>query len=142
MEKCSDLLLCRRFIAGHPEVPAQFLNGRHSRRNRHFLCDSGECVVQTPGVPGAKLVHEWLEIEIRRLRKKANRQDSLDKDIVKNRLRLTVRQRQFLQVVNLARELSEVILEPEDRIVDLSPQVESRGVFAVERNQVSAEDHI
>src|SRR5260370_30916890 len=92
MEKAFGLLLCRRPIAGHPEVPAQFLNGRHSRGDRHFLCNSGECVVQTPGVPGAKLVHEWFEIEIRRLWKKANCQDSLEQDIAKNSLPLAVRQ--------------------------------------------------
>ena len=41
---------------------------------------------------------------------------------------------------NLTGESREVVLEPEDRMVDLGSEVESGRVLAVERYQVSAKD--
>src|SRR5437773_12552955 len=92
--------------------------------------------------PRAKLVHERLEVQIRRLRQEANRKDAFDKDVVKDRLCVRIRHRSLFQVGDLARKLPEVILESADRMVDLGSQVESRSVLAVQGDEVPAEDHV
>src|SRR6266478_7570754 len=98
--------------------------------------------MEAPGVPGTKLIHEWLKIEIRGIRQEADRQDALGEHIVQNGFRLHVREVPFFEILNLAREQAEVILEPEHRVIDFGTQMEACGVLAVERYQVPAKDHV
>ncbi len=76
----------------HAEISSEFLNGGHARGDGHFLCHSREGIVQAPGGARSKLVDKRFEIEVGRFGKQTDRQNTLYKDIVKDRLRVSVRQ--------------------------------------------------
>src|SRR5439155_5330032 len=127
---------------GHPEISPEFLNRRHPGRDGHFFCDCGEGIVQTPSIPGAKFVHKWLEVEVRCLWQQADRQNTFYEDVVQDRLRIGVRHCSIFQVRYFASKPPEMILESEHRMVDLGSEVQPRRVFAIEGNEVPAEDHV
>src|SRR5712692_9928055 len=126
----------------HPEISAEFLNGRHPGGDGHFFGDGGEGVMQAPGVSWTKLIHKWLEVEIRCLRQEADRQNPLDKNVMNDPFSVLIRETAVFQVRDFTGKPSEVILEPEDRMVDLGSQVESGGVLAIEGNEIAPKHHV
>src|SRR5712692_11202827 len=98
--------------------------------------------MQTSSIPGAKLIDERFEVEVRRLRQQANRQNTFYEDVVQDRLRVSVRYCSIFQVRDFAGKPPEMILESEHCMIDLRAQMESRSVFAIQRDQIAAEDHV
>src|SRR5438128_22950 len=127
---------------GHPEISPELLDGRHPSRDGHFFGDCGEGIMQTPSIPRAKLVDERFEVEVRRIRQQANRQNTFYEDVVQDRLRVGVRHYPIFQVRDFAGKPPEMILESEHCMVDLGSQMEPRGVLAIQRDQIAAKDHV
>ena len=61
---------------------------------------------------------------------------------MQNRLRVGVRYCSIFQVRYFAGKPTEMILESEHCMVDLGSEVEPRGVLAIQRDQIAAEDHV
>ncbi len=134
IEKRVDSLRYWGRVVRHPEVPAQFLDGRHSGRDGHFSRYDSECVMQDP--PGApRPLGKGSEVGLRDLAKEPYRENSPGEHVVHDCLRLGIRHLLCLKDVNLPRQASEVLLKSQYGVRELGSEDETGRMLPVQRNR-------